>query len=231
MTDLQLRLGASEPGSASQLSAESHHLSFHSQLQTQLGSHLPTSARRELESLGHEADAELFHEGLLNLAGRLESNNSDELALAIYQAQADELNGRSELDPIRARSVTRRDALMGSGDTGARAEVLARRFAREASNPSALIGMAGAQAVFGVTRMALLSRLAASPTASILTRGAGARLAASTGAYLLEAPSFTAFTRLANAGLGQSQDWSLRTVGHEVAASYITLGALRASGA
>ncbi|HKX13318.1 MAG TPA: hypothetical protein VJP40_09210, partial [bacterium] len=230
-TDLQLRLGASGQGSGSQTSTASGHLDFHAHLQAQISNGLPAAAQRELSSLGRESDPELYHEGLLGLASRLERGNHDEVALAIYQAQSETLTQNSALSGLQIRSAIRRDALLGRGDTGARAEVLARRFFHEASNPSALIGMAGAQAVFGVTRMALLSRLAASPTASVLTRGAGARFVASAGAFMVEAPSFTAFTRLANAGFGHNQDWSLRTVGHEVAASYLTLGAMRATGA
>src|SRR5918996_4239474 len=224
-TDLHLRLGTSGQGSGSQASAENSHLSFHAQLRAQISGSLPASAQREMESLGRERDAELYHEGLLSLASRLERGDHDELALAIYQAQSETLAQNSELSGLQSRSTIRRDALLGRGDTGARAEVLARRFFREAASPSALVGMAGAQAVFGVTRMALLSRLAASPTASVLTRGAGARFVASAGAFMIEAPSFAAFTRLANAGFGRRQDWSLRTIGHEVASSYLTLGA------
>lgn len=233
-TDLQsslLNLG--RPSAAPASVEETGHQQFHAQLLSQLSGHLPEATQRELESLGREQDRELYFEGLLNVAGRLERRDQDELALAIYQAEAGVLHDSSapELSSIRNRASARSDALQGRGATGARIEVLARHFVREASSPTALLGMAGAQAVFGVTRMALLSRLAASPTASILTRGAGARFAASAGAFLLEAPSFTAFTRLANAGFGHTQDWSLATLGREVASSYITLGAMRATGA
>src|SRR5262249_33643926 len=43
--------------------------------------------------------------------------------------------------------------------------------------------------------------------------------------------SLVAFTRGANAALGQTQDWSLHGLGREVAGSYLTLGAMRLTGA
>ncbi|MCE9626267.1 MAG: helix-turn-helix domain-containing protein [Deltaproteobacteria bacterium] len=185
--------------------------------------------RRELLSLARESDPQLFFEGLLSLGMREEQADHLEFAGAIYSAIAGE--GAHGGSALQQRARQRLDAIVGRGAIGNRAEVLLRRFSREVASPSMLVGMAGAQAVFGLTRLALLSRLAASPTATFLTRGVGAKTLASVGAFALEAPSFVAFTRATNATMGQSQDWSLNALGREVASSYLTLGSLKAMGA
>ncbi|MFO1464766.1 MAG: lysophospholipid acyltransferase family protein [bacterium] len=200
-----------------------------SELERRFGSNLRPEVRAELRSLAVESDAGLFFEGLLGLAVREERADRLEFAGALYSTVLE--SGDSAGAALRSRAQASLDAIVGRGAFGNRAEFLMRRFAREASSPSMLIGMAGAQAVFGVTRLAILSRLAASPTSSLITRGVGARALASVGAFALEAPSFVAFTRGANAAMGQSQDWSLATLGREVASSYITLGSLKAAGA
>ncbi|MDL1872414.1 amino acid permease [Deltaproteobacteria bacterium PRO3] len=196
-------------------------------IQSHFGATLSPSVRMELNGLAAESDAGLFYEGLLGLAGREERDDRLEFASAIYSAAAE----AAPSAPLRERAQARLDAIVGRGAVGNRAEFLLRRLARDASHPSMLVGMAGAQAVFGLSRMAFLSRLAASPTTNFFTRGFGARALASTGAFMLEAPSFVAFTRGANAALGQEQDWRLATLGREVAGSFITLGALKTAGA
>jgi len=196
-------------------------------LEGRLGESLRPELRSELRSLARESDTGLFFEGLMSAGVRQEQTDHVDVAGAIFatitQAQPN--------SSVARNAQSRLDAILGRGAVGGRAEFLLRRLASEASSPSMLAGMAGAQAVFGLTRMALLSRLAASPTANFFTRGIGARALASVGAFTLEAPSFVAFTRGANAAMGQSQDWSLRALGREVASSYITLGALKATGA
>lgn len=196
-------------------------------IRSHFGNSLGPSVRAELDSLARETDPGLFYEGLLGLAGREERDDRLEFASAIYSTVAESGPNR----PLQERAQARLDAIVGRGAIGNRAEFLLRRLARDASHPSMLVGMAGAQAVFGLSRMAILSRLAASPTTNFFTRGFGARALASTGAFMLEAPSFVAFTRGANAALGQEQDWRLATLGREVAGSFITLGALKTAGA
>ncbi|MCC6273642.1 MAG: helix-turn-helix transcriptional regulator [Deltaproteobacteria bacterium] len=184
---------------------------------------LDETARSELRALDGESDPQLFFEGLLAFASRLEQDERLAAASTVYTAAA----GAAPDQAQQARARTRLDAILGRGALGPRAEFLLRRLAREASSPAMLVGMAGAQAVFGATRLALLSRLAASPNTNLLTRGFGARALASAGAFALEAPAFTAFTRGAHALLGHSQDWSAPTLGRELASGYLTLGALK----
>ncbi|HKY64305.1 MAG TPA: hypothetical protein VJR29_12895 [bacterium] len=185
------------------------------------------AGRRELQSLEREGDPELFFEALLSFAGRQERADRLELASQIYSAvaQADHPSL-----PVIHQARERRDALLGRGTIGNQVDSLARRFAREAFHPSSLVGMVGAQAVFGVARAAFLSRLIARPSAGLLTRGFGARALATGGAFALEVPSFSAFTRLANAGLAEPQDWSASALGRELASGFLTLGSMKALG-
>ncbi|MCC7344481.1 MAG: hypothetical protein IT573_06040, partial [Deltaproteobacteria bacterium] len=223
-----LRLSGGASASLSRRPAETHATptavaprELVARIQSHFGATLSPSVRMELNGLAAESDAGLFYEGLLGLAGREERNDRLEFASALYSAVAE----AAPSSPLQQRAQARLDAIVGRGAIGNRAEFLLRRLARDASHPSMLVGMAGAQAVFGLSRMAILSRLAASPTTNFFTRGFGARALASTGAFMLEAPSFVAFTRGANAALGQEQDWRLATLGREVAGSFITLGA------
>ncbi|HKY62468.1 MAG TPA: phosphoribosyltransferase family protein [bacterium] len=175
------------------------------------------TVRRELRALDRESDPELRLSGLLSLGRRLLGRNETPAALRIFQIVKSE---SAETFPELAGQAEREiAAIEGRGAFGQRAEFLSRQFFREASSPAGLIAMAGSQAVFGLTRAALLSRLA--------SRSFGARALASTGAFALEAPSFVAFTRAARAAGGEKQDWSRQALGEETAASFLTLGALK----
>jgi transcriptional regulator with XRE-family HTH domain len=180
------------------------------------------TARRELASLCQERDPEIFFEGLLNLAGRREKAGHDQAALSIYENISDPKTG------VSSRAQARRDALLGHGAFGARAEVLSRRFFGEATAPAGLLAMAGAQAIFSITRSALLLRLLAAP-ASPLTRGFAARALASVGGFALEAPAFVALGRGARLVLGENIPHP--EISHELAASYLSLGMLKLGGA
>src|SRR5262249_1661379 len=121
-------------------------------------------------------------------------------------------------------------AVMGQGAMGPRTEFLLRRLSREACEPSSLLAMGAAGALFKVTRLAALSRLAATPTANFLTRGFGARALASTLAFAVQAPAFTMTGRLANEAMGHSQDWSLHSLSRDFASSYLVLGSMKLTG-
>ncbi|HKY61958.1 MAG TPA: hypothetical protein VJR29_00930 [bacterium] len=202
------------------------------------------STRRALEALSREKDSELLGEGLLHLAGREEKAGREAKALAIYEAIATRgargfspalptAIGEAGLkplatNPIIARALRRREALLGRGNFGDRAEVLAGHFFREATEPSSLIAMAGAQAVYGLTRGALLFRLLSAPE-SALTRGFAAKSLASLGGFALEAPAFVALGRGARRALGRN--FPEPGFGQELATSYISLGMLKVGGA
>lgn len=82
-----------------------------------------------------------------------------------------------------------------SDSFGAVFENQLREFTQQAIRPETLVPMMFGSAVFSLSRGALLGKLLARPGATFLTRGMGARFAASTGAFLLETPVFVASAR------------------------------------
>jgi len=187
------------------------------------------AARTELRSLANEQDPELLGAALRSFAIRQESRGRSDLAIGIYQlmAGAPEAYGEGE-----ARLANDRlEALRGRGSIGARFEIFAQNFVREVSDPASLTGMALAGGVFQGMRLASYARLLASPSANFFTRGFGARALSCGLGFLAEAPAFSLGIRSTNAMLGRSQNWEATTLSHELAASYLTLGALRLSGA
>lgn len=186
---------------------------------------LDAAERAELTALRGEADPGLFYEGLLSFGEGRERGGRLDLAAEIYA----EVAAAAEPAPA-ARARRRLDAISGRGAAGPRAEFLLRRLAREASDPAMLAGMGAAGAVFRITRLAALGRLAATPGAGFFSRGFGARAAASLAGFALEAPTFTLATKLAGEALGRPQDWSGGVLGREIASSYLVLGGLKLAG-
>jgi len=109
--------------------------------------------------------------------------------------------------------------------------MLGRHFARQAADPAMLGAMCLGSAVFQTARLATLSRLAASPTASLLTRGLGARGLAWSVGFGLEVPAFTFGARGLNALLGREQDWSAQALRRDLLSAGLTLFFLKGSGA
>ncbi len=190
-----------------------------------LARRLGPATLEELLSLARESDAGLFYESLLDFGVRQEAGNRLDLAGSVYglvQAQAE--------GSLRERAGQRMDAILGRGAGGARAEFLLRRLAHEASEPTALFAMGAAGTAFRLTRLATLSRLAATPAGNFLTRGFGARAVASLTGFAVEATVFPYAGRLANEALGRRQDWSARAQFRDVASSFLVLGGLKLSG-
>lgn len=188
----------------------------------------------ELDGLLHENDGGLRAEGLLALAQRQEAAGRTDIAAEIYAAVAgdDPASRGDALGRVpRRRAEERLAVLQGRGPLGARVELLGRHFAQQASDPALLAGMAVGGAVFQTLRLATLSRLAASPTASLFTRGLGARALSWGAGFALEVPAFTLATRGFNGLLGREQDWSREALGRELLSAGITLFLLKSSGA
>ncbi|MCE9625051.1 MAG: sigma-70 family RNA polymerase sigma factor [Deltaproteobacteria bacterium] len=181
--------------------------------------------RAELLALAGERDSQLFWEGLSSFAVRQELAGRTELA-----AQMDAEISAAAGGEAAARAQLRLDAIRGRGAVGGRVEFLLRRFAAEASDPSMLLAMSAAGLVFRATRLATLSRLAATPGGSFLTRGLGARAVSSFAGFALEAPAFTLSARLTNEALGRSQDWSGTALRRDIASSYLVLGGMKLAG-
>ncbi len=132
--------------------------------------------------------------------------------------------------PLQRRAQAGLDAILGRGAAGPRAEFLLRNLAQQASDPTMLFAMGTAGAVFRMTRLATLSRLAAAPNPGMMTQLlGGGRLASLTG-FALEAPAFTLAARLGNEALGRPQDWSGGALGRDFASSYLVLGGLKLAG-
>ena len=189
------------------------------------------TAREELRTLGRESDPALFFEGLLGCAARRQAVGDLELAVELYAAVA--RHAAAGAEPVQAlgfRAQASLDAILGRGASGPRAEFLLRHFAEQASDPAALFAMGAAGAVFRLTRVAALGRLAVSPGANLFTRGFGARATASLAGFALEAPAFTLAGRAANAALGRTQEWGGEALGREFASSYLVLGGLKLAG-
>ncbi|MCE9623956.1 MAG: hypothetical protein K8R69_00660 [Deltaproteobacteria bacterium] len=187
---------------------------------------LGESLYQECRSLAQEADREMLFEGLRNLGQRLVTEDRLELAaMFLYAAQS-----AASTDVQRAVARRELEALLGRGSFGSRSELLLRRFAREATDPSALLAMGVAGTVFRMTRLSVLSRLVASPGAGWLSRGWGARLAAGGIGFLAEAPAFTLAHRAGNALLGREQDWSATSLRRDFLGSALFLGSLKVFG-
>ncbi|MCE9626148.1 MAG: hypothetical protein K8R69_11985 [Deltaproteobacteria bacterium] len=190
--------------------------------------HGPSQAsdREEWNSLSQETDPQLRSEAMLQFARRQEESDHFDTAAAVYGS----LLETAPEAGMRERARGRLDAMLGRGDLGSRAEFLMRRFARQASDPSTLLAMGVAGAVFRMTRLATLSRLSATPTPGFLTRFLGTGRAASLAGFALEAPTFTLASRLGNEALGSSQAWDRASLGRDLASSYLVLGGLRLAG-
>ncbi len=220
---LQTALNSSDPGS---LQAALSQLS--SSRRAQIQSQVSGAALEELIDLSHETDPQMYAEGLLRWARREEVSNHLAQAGLVYQflSQGRGLEGVSTA--LRTRAQEALDAIQGRGALGNRLEFLGRNFAREASDPVMIAGMAAGSLVFSTARTAFLSRILATPGRSVL----GARALASTGAFLLEVPTFWATTK----GLREAIDpghqaWDLRSNLRELAGLGLTLGSLKLSGA
>ncbi len=190
------------------------------------------AAAAELRSLAREGDAGLRAEGLLALARREEAAGRVEAAAELYAGVVQEADALAagQVQPLRTRAQASLDAILGRGAVGPRAEFLLRNLAQQASDPTMLFAMGAAGAVFRMTRLATLSRLAATPNPGWMTQLLGAgRLASLTG-FALEAPAFTLAARLGNEALGRPQDWSGGALGRDFASSYLVLGGLKLAG-
>ena len=186
-------------------------------------------AHRELLSLAQERDAELLGESLLSFAARQESTGNEFLASQAYAAIVEAEEGGLTASVVD-RARRRLGALQGEGSFGDRAEVLARHFVSEATDPVTLLAMTVGSAAYATARAGILTRLLASPSGA-WTRGLAARGLAASGAFAVEIPSFW----LANKGMREVlhpglQPWDLSTNARELATLGVSLGALKLAG-
>ncbi|KAB2839038.1 hypothetical protein F9K50_08255, partial [bacterium] len=83
--------------------------------------------------------------------------------------------------------------------------------------------------VYGLVRVAALGRLAGTARAAWFSRGLGARFLAGGAGYLAEVPAF-ALSGRALRGLGDASHTEALGLGHDLAITALTLGALKNSG-
>ena len=183
--------------------------------------------RGELDSLLQENDPALLAEGFFSLANRQELSGRLDIAQEIYAT----LTGTAGELTYQDRARERLAVLQGQGPFGARFEILSRNFARQASDPALLAGMFVGSAFFQAGRLAVLSRLATSPGASLFTRGLGARSLAWGAGFALEVPAFTLPVRGLHESMGLSQEWSPQAMLRDLASAGLTLFLLKGSAA
>lgn len=197
-------------------------------LQSALGS----SSLAELVALSEEGDAELFFNGLFQLTGRAQRHRHSTWAASLYLGMS-EGHGAFAAIPasLRNRAHEELEVLQGGGTFGRRVENFSSHLIQEAADPSMIIGMGVGGLAFSAVRMGVLARFAARP-ASWLTRGLSARFLASSAALPAEVLGFwgagRAVTAISRPG---TLRWDSQTLGHELAAQFLTLGLLKLSGA
>lgn len=187
---------------------------------------LGPAAFAELDALSRERDPQSYFESLLAFGQRCVTGGRLDLAASAFGL----LRQGTGFPAVESRANAEWQAIQGVGAAGPRAEFLLRRLAHEASDPTLILSMGVAGAAYRVSRLGLLSRLATSPTANVLTRGFGVRAASSFGAFLVEASAFTLAGHGLNEAFGRPQDWSPHGLGRSWAAGALTLGSLKLFG-
>jgi len=187
---------------------------------------------REWRQLGLETDPALFFQGALGLADRLREGGELASAAELYAAIA-ALDSQPPPGPIAeavSRARSRLEALQGQGAFGARFEVLAGRFVRDATDYRMIVPMIAGSVVFQSVRAASLGRLLSGASAAWHRRGFGARLSAGLLGYAAEVPVFALSSRgLRDLG-GETVSWDGGSVAKDLAGAAITLAALKGSG-
>ncbi|MCC7345536.1 MAG: DEAD/DEAH box helicase family protein [Deltaproteobacteria bacterium] len=187
---------------------------------------------REWRQLGLETDPALFFQGALGLADRLREGGELASAAELYAAIA-ALDSQPPPGPVAeaaSRARSRLEALQGQGAFGARFEVLAGRFVRDATDYRMIVPMIAGSVVFQSVRAASLGRLLSGASAAWHRRGFGARLSAGLLGYAAEVPVFALSSRgLRDLG-GEAVSWDGGSVAKDLAGAAITLAALKGSG-
>ena len=150
---------------------------------SELAKRVGPAALAELTALASEPDPDLFLQGILNLARRLQGAGDAALAaalpLSLRRSLQDHPEWRGAISPAAWATLNRDcDAVQGRGPVGPRVEFLLRHFAREVSHPATLASFAAGAGAFQSFRLLTLARLTAAP-ANFATRAWRARALAS----------------------------------------------------
>lgn len=196
-----------------------------------LAARLGSVALSELSQLSRETDPELFLRQALNLGRRWQGEDRLEPANALFRAIADsEAVLERDFPELRARAEREWQAIVGQGAGGPRFEFLLRRFAREASDPWMIAGFGAGSLAYKAARLGVLSRLAGAPARGVFSRPFVSALLASGAGLGVEVPVFVLTTKAGRELSGGPQDWSAAALGHELAATGVTLFCLKGGG-
>ncbi|MCC6272728.1 MAG: hypothetical protein IT572_04620 [Deltaproteobacteria bacterium] len=176
----------------------------------------------EFHVLLQEKDPRLFAQGLLHWALRRESRGDLDAAAKVYA----ELAAKGDAE-IAAQALRRLDLLEGKGRGADRAEAMLARFTREALHPAGVLGMTAASLAFRVTRLASLRFLLGFPVAGPLTRGAGARLAASLAGFAAETSAMLFAGKGIQQLLGERPAWNAVALAREWRAGALFLAGIK----
>lgn len=190
------------------------------------------AALSELMGLARETDRDLLFQQLLNLSQGLIRGDRLEPALALLQEISSAEGFFSGLDATaRSRALRELQAVRGQGAVGPRVEFMLSRFAREASDPWMIAGFGAGSLAYKAARLGVLARLAGNPAGRIFSHRVVAGLLASGAGLSLEVPVFVFTSKLGHQLSGAPQDWSAAALGHELAATGLTLSFLKTGGA
>ncbi|MCC6271940.1 MAG: hypothetical protein IT572_00610 [Deltaproteobacteria bacterium] len=201
------------------------------EVRERLASRLGEAALRELNQLFQEDDPSLLLSQALNLGRRWEREGRLEAANAMFRAVggAGVLFGPG-LEALSARAEAEWKAIAGQGAGAPRFEFLLRRFAREASDPWMIAGFGLGSLAYKTARLGVLSRLAGNGARGIFSQPFVSGLLASGAGLGVEVPAFVFTAKLGRELSGSPQDWSASALGHELAATGVTLFCLKGGG-
>ncbi len=202
---------------------------------SELAKRVGPAALAELTALASESDPDLFLQGILSLARRLQGAGDSALAaalpLGLRRSLQDHPEWRGALSPAAWATLNRDcDAVQGRGPVGPRVEFLLRHFAREVSHPATLASFAAGAGAFQSLRLLTLARLTAAP-AGFATRAWRARTLAALVGLGGETFALTLSHRSLREALGERQVWDAESIRRELLVNGITLGLMRGAGA
>jgi len=143
----------------------------------------------QIFSLAKEPDPEMFWNGLLVLASRLEQAGKLEAALGLYSLAAESASAFPEL---AQRALNSRDVLLGQGSIGSRFEFLTGRALEAATDYRIIVPMIAGTAVAELSQTWSLGKIFADPKLVCLRSPFRARAASALFGSLWEIPTFYA---------------------------------------
>jgi len=174
----------------------------------------------ELSSLATETDPEMFWEGLLVFADRLEKAEQAGPAMEIYSFLGQE---EGVFPGVRGRARERLEALLGQGSFGNRFEVFTSRFLGEVADYRNLLPMVGCSVGFELAKTWSFGALVSARDLPWWTKGMGASVSSSIFGTMVEVPTYLALSHGLRALSGEKTEW----IGNEFWRTALGFGALK----